>query len=322
MKLFTGIFAAVLGGLSAGLAEAPLTAATNPRLMDTARRSAADANLFPDNSTEPAAPKNSAPPVVRRPPAADYRLSPGDSVRLSVFNEPKLEDEGTLSNSGEVSFPLIGAVRLSGKTLNEAEKIIEELYEKDYLVDARVTLSLTALAHRAVTVSGAVAMPGAVLMPPDGPFDVLAAISAAGGVTEKANLRGVTLRPAAGGASIPCDLAAMQANPALARQLKPGDTLTIAFIAPRVAKWVNVMGEVKSPAPVEVPEGGRIDVLTAIASAGGYSRIANPKKVTVVRPGAGGKQSFPLNAAAMAEGAVPLFYLLPGDTLTVGESRF
>jgi polysaccharide export outer membrane protein len=288
---------------------APKTAALKTAPQGTERPAGAAAPQTPDPRL--------------RPPPASYHLSPGDTVKLSVFNEPRLSDEGTLSSSGDISFPLIGAVHLSGKSIKDAEKTVAALYyDMEFLVDPRVSLSLTGYAQHTVTVSGAVATPGAITIPQEGRFDVLAAITAAGGAAEKADLRSVILRPASGGANIPCDVVAMQANPALARIMKSGDSLTIPFIPQKVARFVNVMGEVKNPAPVEVTDAGRMDVLTAIARAGGYTRIAKPSKITVIRSGAGGKQTISLDGTAMAKGSVPLFYLLPGDTLTVAESRF
>ncbi|HEX2747108.1 MAG TPA: polysaccharide biosynthesis/export family protein, partial [Verrucomicrobiales bacterium] len=181
----------------------------------------------PSGSKGPAAAANPQETQTLRPPSDNYILNRGDSIKLSVFQESDLDTECTLSKSGEASFPLIGSVQLSGKTVRTAEKLIEELYNRDYLVNPRVSLTLTGYAQHFVTVSGAVANPRVVAIPLEGRFDILAAIAAAGGTTEKADLRAVVLRPAAGGAGIRCDVTAMQANPALARALQPGDLLTV-----------------------------------------------------------------------------------------------
>ena len=56
--------------------------------------------------------------------------------------------------------------------------------------------------------------------------------------------------------------------------------------------------------------------------AGGYTRIANPSKVTLKRQGARGEETlFRLDAARMAKDRDSLrFEVLPGDTILVGES--
>src|SRR5688572_29895227 len=125
MKIITGIcVTALLSTAAALLAQAPPKAvASDTPAARPANRSAASQLPFPRSSAEtlvPRRPETSAPAV--RPPSGSYRLNKGDTVQLSVFNEPKLDDESILSNSGEVSFPLIGSVELAGKTVKEAEK--------------------------------------------------------------------------------------------------------------------------------------------------------------------------------------------------------
>ncbi|HWB07123.1 MAG TPA: polysaccharide biosynthesis/export family protein [Verrucomicrobiales bacterium] len=249
------------------------------------------------------------------PPSDNYVLNRGDTVKLSVFQESGLDAEATLSKSGEASFPLIGAVSLAGKTVKSAEKLIEDLYNRDYLVNPRVSLTLTGYAQHFVTVSGAVAAPRVVAIPLEGRFDVLAAIAAAGGTTEKADLRSVVLRHANGGNSIRCDVNAMQANPALARELLPGDSITVPQ---KVEEFVTVSGEVTRPARVVMPDSGQLDVLTAITMAGDYTKLAKPKSITVTRNG----RIIKLDGTAMANGTAPAFQLLPGDRVNVGKRIF
>jgi polysaccharide export outer membrane protein len=242
-------------------------------------------------------------------------LNRGDTVKLSVFQESGLDAEATLSKSGEASFPLIGAVSLAGKTVKSAEKLIEDLYNRDYLVNPRVSLTLTGYAQHFVTVSGAVAAPRVVAIPLEGRFDVLAAIAAAGGTTEKADLRSVVLRHANGGNSIRCDVNAMQANPAFARELLPGDSITVPQ---KVEEFVTISGEVTRPARVVMPDSGQLDVLTAITMAGDYTKLAKPKSITVTRNG----RIIKLDGTAMANGTAPAFQLLPGDRVNVGKRIF
>ena len=242
-------------------------------------------------------------------------MNRGDTLKLSVFQEPNLDTECTLSKSGEASFPLIGSVPLAGKTVRAAEKVIESLYNEDYLVNPRVSLTLTGYAQHFVTVSGAVATPRVIAIPLEGRFDVLSAIAAAGGTTEKADLRSVILRHASGGNSIRCDVTAMQANPALSHEILPGDSLTIPQ---KVDEFVIVSGEVNRPSRVQIPDSGRLDVLTAITMAGDFTRFAKQKNITLTRNG----RITQLDGAAMANGTAPSPNLLPGDHLHVGKRIF
>lgn len=85
----------------------------------------------------------------------------------------------------------------------------------------------------------------------------------------------------------------------------------------------TVLGQVNRPGSYEMPEGspGGIDLLEAIALAGGYTRIAAPERINVRRQGNNGEQVLRVNAKRVAKGGES-FRVLPGDTITVGESIF
>jgi len=87
----------------------------------------------------------------------------------------------------------------------------------------------------------------------------------------------------------------------------------------------SVLGQVNRPGSYEMPDGspGGIDLLEAIAMAGGYTRIAAPERVSVRRhTAAAGDQIFKVNAKRFTRGAGGSFRVEPGDTVTVGESIF
>jgi protein involved in polysaccharide export with SLBB domain len=82
----------------------------------------------------------------------------------------------------------------------------------------------------------------------------------------------------------------------------------------------TMLGQVTRPGSYEMPEGSPegIDLLEAIAMAGGYTRIAAPERISVRR----GNQLLRVNAKRLARGDRENFTVLPGDTVTVGESLF
>lgn len=82
----------------------------------------------------------------------------------------------------------------------------------------------------------------------------------------------------------------------------------------------TMLGQVSRPGSYEMPEGSPegIDLLEAIAVAGGYTRIAAPERISVRR----GNQMLRVNAKKLARGGQGNFTVLPGDTITVGESLF
>jgi protein involved in polysaccharide export with SLBB domain len=86
----------------------------------------------------------------------------------------------------------------------------------------------------------------------------------------------------------------------------------------------SILGQVGRPGNYDMPEGspGGIDLLEAIALAGGYTRIAAPERITVRRQSAHGDQIFKVNAKKFNKGNGGGFLVEPGDTITVGESIF
>ncbi|MDE2021182.1 MAG: hypothetical protein KGJ13_12675, partial [Patescibacteria group bacterium] len=73
----------------------------------------------------------------------------------------------------------------------------------------------------------------------------------------------------------------------------------------------------------DMPDQQDVTVLQAIGMAGGYTRVANPSKVTLMRRIDGKEQTFHLNARRMASGSTEsVFKVLPGDVITVAESLF
>ncbi|PYI76663.1 MAG: hypothetical protein DMF01_03510 [Verrucomicrobia bacterium] len=91
-----------------------------------------------------------------------------------------------------------------------------------------------------------------------------------------------------------------------------------------VRQRFSILGQVNRPSSYEMPEGSPdgIDLLEAIAIAGGYTRIAAPERITVRRQNANGDQIFKVNAKRFTKGTGGGFLILPGDTITVGESIF
>lgn len=86
----------------------------------------------------------------------------------------------------------------------------------------------------------------------------------------------------------------------------------------------SILGQVSRPGSIDMPESSPngIDLLEAIALAGGYTRIAAPERITVRRHNGTSDQIFKVNAKRFTKGTGGGFLVVPGDTITVGESIF
>jgi polysaccharide biosynthesis/export protein len=79
---------------------------------------------------------------------------------------------------------------------------------------------------------------------------------------------------------------------------------------------ISVLGEVRKPDIYRIKQ--RVTVLEAIAMAGGFTDLAKPTKVVVIRNGAAGPQRIKLNIKqAVEDHRTATFYLEPLDTVYV-----
>jgi polysaccharide export outer membrane protein len=134
---------------------------------------------------------------------SDYLLQPADLLRVQIFQEDDLTREVRISQEYTISLPLVGAIDLRGRTLVEAQQIIRDLYDRDYLVNPQVNVIVLEYAKRTVNVIGSVNSPGAVPFPQEEGLTLLDAITRAGGFNRFADRRRVRLtRTDAQGATV------------------------------------------------------------------------------------------------------------------------
>src|SRR5439155_12819057 len=113
------------------------------------------------------------------------RVSPGDDLDISVFGLPELTQHLRVSNSGEVSLPLIGKLHLAGLSSDEAQAAIEKrLADGNFVNNPQVSVYVKEYTTEGITLSGEVNRPGiySALVG----HRLLDLIQAAGGFTPKA----------------------------------------------------------------------------------------------------------------------------------------
>ena len=115
--------------------------------------------------------------------AQDYVLGAGDKVEIKVFGQPDLEVTALLGNSGEVSYPFLGKIKLAGLSTSQVEKLITQGLKPDYLVNPNVYVQVTE--YRPFYIHGEVKIPGAYPYQPA--MTVNQAVALAGGLTERAS---------------------------------------------------------------------------------------------------------------------------------------
>ncbi len=116
-----------------------------------------------------------------------------------------------------------------------------------------------------------------------------------------------------------------QAAAAIKAKLKDGylvNPQVSVSIEARVRRTVTVLGQAQNPGVFELPADRKLTVVEAIGMAGGATRIANTKKITLKRNGEGKPRVFLLNLKDITTGKTADIPLRDGDVLTIPESLF
>jgi polysaccharide export outer membrane protein len=117
-------------------------------------------------------------------------LHPGDKVTISVYNHPELLTQGQLDESGSVTLPLAGTVKISGMEPAAADRAIADALRR-YVRYPAVDVTVTQPNVPHVAVAGQVASPGNIALISGN--SLIAAIYGAGGPLQNADFSHVSL---------------------------------------------------------------------------------------------------------------------------------
>ena len=221
-------------------------------------------------------------PAVAQP---EYLLVPGDIVRISVFKNPDLSLDARVSEAGAISYPLIGAVPVTGLTLPGAErKIAQMLREGGFVLNPQVNILLTQAFGNLVSVIGDVNTPGRYSIEAAGGH-LSGMLAAAGGI---ASTGGDTLIVTGSRGGKPfrreIDIVKMElsGNTSDDIDLSGGDTLFVSR-----APMFYIYGQVQKPGQVRLERG--MTVMQALASGGGVTGKGTSRGIVRHRRDANGK---------------------------------
>lgn len=230
----------------------------------------------------------------------DYLLGPGDQIEILVFSYDEFTTKKTILPDGTITLPILGSVQASGFTIEELRAELRQRLAS-LLVDPAVTVNLVGLRSVVVNVAGEVERPGPIQLDGGDKSTLIAALSAAGGVTQYANIRNVTLeRTASDGSKVsrsfdlwellstntaPPDFILQDGDSIYITRLSANQTLDSRLVArsslaPETIR-VRVVGEVKRPGEVQVPPDSTLS--SAVAIAGGPTEDARMSTVAFIR---------------------------------------
>ena len=241
--------------------------------------------------------------------APEYKLSPGDAIKVQVYQNPDLTLEARLSEAGSISYPLVGSVPIGGMSISQAEKAIADaLQKKQILKQPQVNIVLLQVRGNQVTVLGQVQRPGRFPLETT-TVRVSDMLAAAGGVTPtgddvlvvSGNREGQPFRKSI---DIPNLFKGDRAADDIL--LQPGDTLYV-----NKAPTFYIYGQAQRPGTYRIERG--MTVLQALAQGGGPTNRGSEKvRLNRTRPDGSVVQMEPRLTDPV----------LPGDVLFVRESLF
>ena len=148
--------------------------------------------------------------------ATSYVLAPGDQVAISVFGEPDLSVQFTLSDNGALNYPFLDEVRVAGLTMPELEQRIADGLRGDYLINPDVTVSMKQ--YRPFYLNGEVKRPGGYPYQPG--LTLEKALALAGGLTPRAARNKIEVKRAS-------DASGATVKIKMADPVQAGDVITV-----------------------------------------------------------------------------------------------
>ena len=249
----------------------------------------------------------------------DYlvEIGPEDLLEVTVFELPQFNVTSRVSGDGTITMPLIGSVRVTGLTKDQAEQKLETELEAKYINSANVSINIKEYKSKQIAVLGAVAKPGPYYILSN--RSLLQVITDAGGLTPEVGPKCFIFR--FDGSKIEIDLADLMiaGNQQWNVDIYPGDVINIP---PATKSVVYVLGEVKTPGPVELPFGSQLTLLTAIARAGGLTSNAKSEILVRRKTKRGQIEVLKVNLKDILKGKEPDMQLQTEDVINVPESFF
>ncbi|MBI4466557.1 MAG: polysaccharide biosynthesis/export family protein [Acidobacteria bacterium] len=267
----------------------------------------------------------------REQPAGDYWIGPHDLLEISIFEAPEMNRAVRVSAGGEISLPLLGAVRAAGLSPQQLEQLLQQLLRARYMKDPHVGVFVREMESHPVSVFGAVAKPGVYQI--RGVRTLIEVLSLAQGLADDAGDTVLVLPGSATtAAERPEEGAGSEERPAaLEVSLKellesgeerdnvpiyPGDIVKVAR-----AGLVYVVGDVKKPGAFVLRSNENISVLQALALAEGANRTAATKHARIIRTGSNGeRRELVINLNKVLGGKAHDPLLEPNDILFVPNS--
>ena len=212
--------------------------------------------------------------------SSDYKLGSDDLLKVNVFDHPELSVDARVSKSGNITYPLLGELRVLGLSTRDLEQLLaQRLDQGGYVHRAQVSVLITDYQSQKIAVMGQVTKPGQYALTTTS--KVLDLLAQAGGPVNGAAADQATL-VRQDGSKIQIDLHALfEGDPAQNPSVSAGDSIYV----PR-APFFYIYGEVQRPGAYRLER--QMTVAQAISAGGGLTPKGSLHWMKVKRREAGG----------------------------------
>ncbi len=241
--------------------------------------------------------------------AKGYLLGPGDTVKISVYQNPDMTVETRISDVGSVTFPLLGPVEIGSLTAAQAEiRIAALLKSGGFVPRAQVTVLVTQFRSRQVSVLGQVNHPGRFAIE-DPVMRLTDALAIAGGIAPTGAETVTVIRGSDSSERVEIDLLGLFDSASQAKNIELGNGDTV--FVPRIPVFY-IYGEVQKPGAYRLEK--KMTVMQAVSLASGLTQRGSEKNLRVARRNAAG--------AAKSFNVGMEDFVLQDDVIYVKESMF
>ncbi|MCF0254519.1 MAG: polysaccharide biosynthesis/export family protein, partial [Duodenibacillus sp.] len=253
--------------------------------------------------------------------ASSHDISVGDLLSISVYRQEDMTLKVRVDNAGNIRFPLAGRIHAAGMSPSSIEGVIAGALRRNGFASPEVVVSVEQFAPRKVYVLGEINATGdlSINIPEGAEISAMQAVSAAGGLTQSADVNNIVVRRTEKGGAV--KVLKVPAADVLAGRdardvmLQPTDTVVVGKARP-----ISVLGTAKKPGHFYTTPDSPLTVSRVVALAGGVERPNSLKKIRVMR----GDQAYNVDIFGMLEDGEKGkdMALQPGDVVYVPETRW
>ncbi|MEA1981700.1 MAG: polysaccharide biosynthesis/export family protein [candidate division Zixibacteria bacterium] len=269
--------------------------------------------------------------------AEDYKIGPEDILEISFYGNTELNKEVRVNQNGTITLDIIGEIEASGKTTKELQDDIVKEISRFKRNITQAIVRVTTFNSQYIFVTGQVNTPGKHTF--ENIPDLWTIINEAGGISELGDLSRVLIIRGGEDAGKMETINVAEAMSSGKRkdlpEIEREDTIeiprTMAGLIPgdvstqiERKNLIYAVGAVNSPGAITFEK--NVDILEAIALAGGPTAEANLKEVKVITKDGFYAQTYHLNLEKYYESGIPARYTIRKEDAIIiprrGSSSF